>query len=178
MNRAPGPNDNWWSEHSATCRGTFTKVKEPENYKNKNSSKTTTATTSTSTTTAKDSINNKLKSDSAFGSKGKGKGKGSSSSKRNNNNNNNNNGNTGLDIRTLFSQQQQSQQQQQNDVMNSEALNNRLTGNDADAGFPSLVDKENLKNAAFSGFGQSIFKPENGQVTTPSNERCYLQFFF
>merc|ERR1712142_783025 len=31
MNRAPGPNDNWWSQHQNTCGGTYTKVKEPEN---------------------------------------------------------------------------------------------------------------------------------------------------
>jgi DNA-directed RNA polymerase subunit RPC12/RpoP len=29
-NRAPGPNDRWWAEHSLTCGGTFIKVKEPE----------------------------------------------------------------------------------------------------------------------------------------------------
>merc|ERR1712156_206078 len=32
MNRAPCPNDNWWSQHQNTCGGTYTKVKEPENY--------------------------------------------------------------------------------------------------------------------------------------------------
>ncbi|CAH0546875.1 unnamed protein product [Brassicogethes aeneus] len=30
QNRAPGPNDRWWGEHSSTCGGTFIKVKEPE----------------------------------------------------------------------------------------------------------------------------------------------------
>ncbi|XP_065160971.1 DNA-dependent metalloprotease dvc-1 isoform X1 [Atheta coriaria] len=29
-NRAPGPNDRWWAEHSRNCGGTFIKVKEPE----------------------------------------------------------------------------------------------------------------------------------------------------
>ncbi|RZC36129.1 SprT-like domain containing protein [Asbolus verrucosus] len=29
-NRAPGPYDRWWAEHSTTCGGTFIKVKEPE----------------------------------------------------------------------------------------------------------------------------------------------------
>lgn len=33
MNRAPSANDFWWSEHQQTCGGTFTKIKEPENYK-------------------------------------------------------------------------------------------------------------------------------------------------
>lgn len=30
MNRAPGPNDRWWAQHTASCGGTFVKVKEPE----------------------------------------------------------------------------------------------------------------------------------------------------
>ncbi|KAB0792376.1 hypothetical protein PPYR_14335 [Photinus pyralis] len=30
MNRAPGPNDNWWDEHKSSCNGTFVKIKEPE----------------------------------------------------------------------------------------------------------------------------------------------------
>lgn len=32
MNRAPGPNDNWWAQHKATCGGSFVKVKEPEGF--------------------------------------------------------------------------------------------------------------------------------------------------
>ena len=32
MNRAPSKNDTWWNEHQRTCGGTFTKIKEPENY--------------------------------------------------------------------------------------------------------------------------------------------------
>ena len=32
MNRVPGPNDSWWSQHQSTCGGTYTKIKEPENY--------------------------------------------------------------------------------------------------------------------------------------------------
>ena len=32
MNRVPGPNDNWWSRHQSSCGGTYTKIKEPENY--------------------------------------------------------------------------------------------------------------------------------------------------
>ncbi|XP_026280341.2 DNA-dependent metalloprotease SPRTN-like [Frankliniella occidentalis] len=35
MNRAPGPSDNWWAQHEATCGGKFIKVKEPENTKKK-----------------------------------------------------------------------------------------------------------------------------------------------
>lgn len=37
MNRAPGPNDNWWAQHEATCGGKFIKVKEPEDSKKKKS---------------------------------------------------------------------------------------------------------------------------------------------
>lgn len=33
MNRAPGPTDLWWFEHTANCSGSFTKVAEPEGYK-------------------------------------------------------------------------------------------------------------------------------------------------
>lgn len=29
-NRAPGPNDIWWSRHMQNCGGTFMKIKEPE----------------------------------------------------------------------------------------------------------------------------------------------------
>ncbi|XP_076263889.1 DNA-dependent metalloprotease SPRTN [Rhynchophorus ferrugineus] len=29
-NRAPGPNDRWWGEHSRSCGGNFIKVKSPE----------------------------------------------------------------------------------------------------------------------------------------------------
>lgn len=32
MNRAPGPNDNWWVNHQAICGGIFIKIKEPEGY--------------------------------------------------------------------------------------------------------------------------------------------------
>ncbi|CAA98538.1 DNA-dependent metalloprotease dvc-1 [Caenorhabditis elegans] len=31
-NRAPGPNDRWWSQHQQSCGGNFLKVKEPEGY--------------------------------------------------------------------------------------------------------------------------------------------------
>ncbi|VDK40872.1 unnamed protein product [Taenia asiatica] len=34
MNRAPGPNDIWWSEHQASCSGQFIKILEPEAPKN------------------------------------------------------------------------------------------------------------------------------------------------
>uniref|UniRef100_A0A0K0FAQ7 SprT-like domain-containing protein Spartan (projected from Caenorhabditis elegans ortholog dvc-1) n=1 Tax=Strongyloides venezuelensis TaxID=75913 RepID=A0A0K0FAQ7_STRVS len=40
MNRTPSRNDYWWSEHVATCGGSFIKVKEPENYNGKKTSKT------------------------------------------------------------------------------------------------------------------------------------------
>ncbi|KAL1254398.1 hypothetical protein QQF64_016627 [Cirrhinus molitorella] len=32
MNRAPSARDPWWAEHQRTCGGTYTKIKEPENY--------------------------------------------------------------------------------------------------------------------------------------------------
>ncbi|XP_067876324.1 DNA-dependent metalloprotease SPRTN isoform X2 [Heterodontus francisci] len=35
MNRAPSARDPWWAEHQRTCGGTYSKVKEPENYKAK-----------------------------------------------------------------------------------------------------------------------------------------------
>lgn len=39
MNRAPSPRDTWWSDHQRTCGGTYTKIKEPENYGAKKNSK-------------------------------------------------------------------------------------------------------------------------------------------
>merc|ERR1719232_1432073 len=39
MNRAPGPNDRWWSQHQQTCGGSFIKVKEPEGYGQKKGKK-------------------------------------------------------------------------------------------------------------------------------------------
>ncbi|XP_018568711.1 sprT-like domain-containing protein Spartan [Anoplophora glabripennis] len=38
-NRAPGPSDRWWGEHSRNCGGKFVKVQEPENYMKKSSAK-------------------------------------------------------------------------------------------------------------------------------------------
>ncbi|GCC31735.1 hypothetical protein chiPu_0010196 [Chiloscyllium punctatum] len=35
MNRAPSARDPWWAEHQQTCGGSYSKVKEPENYKGK-----------------------------------------------------------------------------------------------------------------------------------------------
>lgn len=32
MNRPPSARDPWWAEHERTCGGTYTKIKEPENY--------------------------------------------------------------------------------------------------------------------------------------------------
>ena len=40
MNRAPGPNDRWWGDHERSCGGTYTKIKEPENYGKKKKGKT------------------------------------------------------------------------------------------------------------------------------------------
>lgn len=39
MNRAPSSKDRWWSEHEATCGGSFIKIKEPEGYTNKKKTK-------------------------------------------------------------------------------------------------------------------------------------------
>lgn len=39
MNKAPGPNDNWWANHQANCGGTFVKIKEPDNYGKKKPTK-------------------------------------------------------------------------------------------------------------------------------------------
>jgi len=39
MNRAPGPYDNWYADHQATCGGNFVKVREPEGYKDKTKKK-------------------------------------------------------------------------------------------------------------------------------------------
>ncbi|XP_076872580.1 DNA-dependent metalloprotease SPRTN [Brachyhypopomus gauderio] len=38
MNRAPSARDPWWEDHRRTCGGTYTKVKEPENYGKKGKS--------------------------------------------------------------------------------------------------------------------------------------------
>ena len=35
MNRAPSPHDPWWADHQRDCGGSYTKVKEPDNYKMK-----------------------------------------------------------------------------------------------------------------------------------------------
>ena len=35
MNRAPSPRDPWWADHQRDCGGSYTKVKEPDNYKMK-----------------------------------------------------------------------------------------------------------------------------------------------
>ncbi|KAA0708921.1 SprT-like domain-containing protein [Triplophysa tibetana] len=32
MNRPPSARDPWWAEHQRTCGGSYTKIKEPENY--------------------------------------------------------------------------------------------------------------------------------------------------
>lgn len=39
MNRAPSPRDTWWADHQRTCGGTYTKIKEPDNYGAKKSGK-------------------------------------------------------------------------------------------------------------------------------------------
>jgi predicted SprT family Zn-dependent metalloprotease len=38
-NRAPGPNDFWWSKHQQTCGGKFIKIKEPEKVQKKREAK-------------------------------------------------------------------------------------------------------------------------------------------
>ncbi|NXE04528.1 SPRTN protein, partial [Lophotis ruficrista] len=54
MNRAPSARDFWWVEHQETCGGTFTKVKEPENYSKKSKEKTQPAKFPNSQATNKD----------------------------------------------------------------------------------------------------------------------------
>ncbi|XP_068795135.1 DNA-dependent metalloprotease SPRTN [Struthio camelus] len=53
MNRAPSARDFWWVEHQETCGGTFTKVKEPENFSKKAKEKTQPAKLSNSKSTDK-----------------------------------------------------------------------------------------------------------------------------
>ncbi|XP_026700761.1 sprT-like domain-containing protein Spartan isoform X4 [Athene cunicularia] len=54
MNRAPSARDFWWVEHQETCGGTFTKVKEPENFSKKSKEKTQPAKLPNSESTNKD----------------------------------------------------------------------------------------------------------------------------
>ena len=35
MNRPPQPHDSWWPDHKRSCGGTFTKIKEPDGFRNK-----------------------------------------------------------------------------------------------------------------------------------------------
>ncbi|NWY49685.1 SPRTN protein, partial [Chionis minor] len=53
MNRAPSARDFWWAEHQQTCGGTFTKVKEPENFSKKSKEKTQPAKLPNSESTSK-----------------------------------------------------------------------------------------------------------------------------
>ncbi|NWX51352.1 SPRTN protein, partial [Steatornis caripensis] len=53
MNRPPSARDFWWAEHQETCGGTFTKVKEPENYSQKSKEKTQSAKLPNSVSTNK-----------------------------------------------------------------------------------------------------------------------------
>ena len=39
MNRAPGKNDTWWSQHESKCAGSFVKISEPEVFKQKQEDK-------------------------------------------------------------------------------------------------------------------------------------------
>ncbi|XP_067149552.1 DNA-dependent metalloprotease SPRTN isoform X2 [Apteryx mantelli] len=56
MNRAPSARDFWWVEHQETCGGTFTKVKEPENFSKKAKEKTQPAKLSNSKSNNKGKI--------------------------------------------------------------------------------------------------------------------------
>lgn len=40
MNRAPSPRDRWWDQHQHSCGGSYSKVKEPENYGKKKTKST------------------------------------------------------------------------------------------------------------------------------------------
>ncbi|XP_042673013.1 DNA-dependent metalloprotease SPRTN, partial [Centrocercus urophasianus] len=42
INRAPSAREFWWAEHQENCGGTFTKVKEPENFSKKRKERTDT----------------------------------------------------------------------------------------------------------------------------------------
>ncbi|NWI70051.1 SPRTN protein, partial [Todus mexicanus] len=53
MNRAPSARDFWWVEHQETCGGTFTKVKEPENFSKKAKDKSQPAKLPNSESTSK-----------------------------------------------------------------------------------------------------------------------------
>ena len=39
MNRPPSNKDSWWSKHQETCGGTYTKIKEPDDFKKKGKTK-------------------------------------------------------------------------------------------------------------------------------------------
>ncbi|KDO21077.1 hypothetical protein SPRG_13784 [Saprolegnia parasitica CBS 223.65] len=39
MNRPPSARDPWWGAHQSKCGGTYTKIKEPDNYKKKKQNK-------------------------------------------------------------------------------------------------------------------------------------------
>ncbi|KAL5009217.1 hypothetical protein ScPMuIL_014798 [Solemya velum] len=79
MNRAPSPRDTWWSEHMRTCGGTYTKVKEPDNYKKKGK-KDTDQTLKKST----DNISNKNMDIRTFGGTGKSLNSGKTSTENSN----------------------------------------------------------------------------------------------
>lgn len=46
MNRAPSPQDHWWTKHETSCGGKYVKVKEPEGYKKKASNASSASSTS------------------------------------------------------------------------------------------------------------------------------------
>lgn len=56
MNRAPSARDFWWAEHQENCGGTFTKVKEPENFSKKPKEKTETEKLQNSKSTNKGQV--------------------------------------------------------------------------------------------------------------------------
>ncbi|XP_072188622.1 DNA-dependent metalloprotease SPRTN [Excalfactoria chinensis] len=56
MNRAPSARDFWWAEHQENCGGTFTKVKEPENFSKKHKEKTQTGKPQDSKSTNKGQV--------------------------------------------------------------------------------------------------------------------------
>ena len=76
-----------------------------------------------------------------------------------------------MDIRTLLAQQGQRDQINSMSALKQQQQQHRENSNGSNSGgiaenetqFASLVDKENFKNAAFSGFGHT-FNAENVQV--------------
>ena len=64
MNRAPSPRDPWWSQHKASCDGTYEKIKEPEGYGKKKSKRTSSEKKANKSMNIKDMLTKNEKKDS------------------------------------------------------------------------------------------------------------------